>query len=165
MTVPRPALAAALALAAAVLPGRAAPAGSDAGPPPSAAGPAARRAEGTAGAPLTVLDGVLRAVDVAGHAVVVEVANGQVRLGIDRNTLVYAPAGLSTAAALRPGDRVRLGRNGRDVAYWIEVRQPPAATATPPSTPGQGTGPGGGSPAPPEGAAPVTPPGSTTAPR
>ena len=73
---------------------------------------------------------------------------------------MYLPAGLATVAALRPGDEVRAGRNGRDVAYWIEVRRAGGAAGAPAAKPGQGTGPGGASPPPAEGAG--APPGPST---
>ncbi len=82
-------------------------------------------------------------------------------LALDRNTLVYLPTGLSTVSELRPGEVVRAGRNGHGVAYWVQVRSPPAGGA-PTSTPGQGTGPGGGTPPPaesPAAPAPSTPTG------
>jgi hypothetical protein len=134
----------------------------------SPASPARAQAAGgddpPAQTPLAVLTGRIRSVDLARHVVVLDVVGDPVTLGLDRNTLVYLPTGLATVQALEPGAEVRAGRNGKDVAYWIEVRSAAGGPA-PPSTPGQGTGPGGGSPAPPEraGPAPATP--STGTPR
>jgi hypothetical protein len=88
-------------------------------------------------------------VDRQSHHVTIE-SNGQrVTLAMDRNTMVYTSAGLGTVLDVAPGLSVRAGRNADFVAYWVQVR--PAAgkgTALPPPTPGQGTGPAGGSAAP-----------------
>jgi hypothetical protein len=131
-----------LALLALALLGPAAPAAEpaigDDGPPPSAylpAPPVAQQASPPAATPLAVVDGRIRAVDLAAHAVEIELGGDTVRLGIDRNTLVYLPAGRATVADLRPGDQVRVGRNGRELAYWIEVRRAAPAAAAPPSAP------------------------------
>jgi len=99
-------------------------------PPPTAALPAPPPQEGEPAGPATplaVLEGRILAVDLAGHTVALEVAGARVSLALDRNTLVYLPAGLSTVEALRPGDAVRAGRNDHGRAYWIEVRRAPAA--------------------------------------
>jgi hypothetical protein len=127
-------------------------------PSPALAGPPPSEPPGPA-RPLVVLEGRVRSVDPAGHALVLEVGGAPTSLRVDRNTLVYLPAGLSTLQGLRPGDPVRAARNDRDVAYWIEVLRAPAAAAPPVSTPGRGTGPGGGSPAPPERSVTPAPPG------
>ena len=134
-------------------------------PAPPGALPAGPQASAPAqGAPgtLAIVDGVVRTVDLAGHRGTLDVNGAPLVLGVDRNTLVYLPTGLSTVFELRPGEVVRAGRNDRFVAYWVQVRSAPAAGTTP-STPGQGTGPGGGAPAPaesPAAPAPSTPTGS-----
>lgn len=110
-----------------------------------------------------MLEGRVRAIDAVAHTVVLDVAGGAVTLAVDRNTLVYLPAGLSTVLALRPGDEVRAGRNDRNLAYWMEVHRPSSDAHPPVPTPGQGTGPGGGAPTPPERGA--TAPGFTGTPR
>ena len=150
------ALALALAAPAHAEPPGSSPAVESPGPdgPVAAAGPAPGGARPT----LAVVDGVVRDVDLAGHGVTLEVDGKPVVLGLDRNTLVYLPSGLSTVFALRPGEIVRAGRDGAFVAYWVAVRSAPAAPT--PSTPGQGTGPGGGSPPPPEGPGVAPAPGA-----
>ncbi len=79
--------------------------------------------------PLVVVSGTIRSVDLETHALVIDVDDGTATLGLDRNTLVYLPEGLATVAALRAGDEVRAGRNGRNVAYWIQVRRASAGVA------------------------------------
>ncbi len=122
--------------------------------PDGAAPPDAEKPRET---PLSVVNGTISAVDLDAHRLVLEVDGARATLALDRNSLVYLPSGLATVAALRPGDEVRAGRNGRDVAYWIEVRRPASAGA-PATKPGQGTGPAGASPAPAEGTGAVSPP-------
>jgi hypothetical protein len=86
-----------------------------------------------------VLEGRVGAVDLIGHTLRLEVSGAPVSLALDRNTLVYLPTGLSTVYALHPGDAVRVGRNDRGLAYWIEIRQAPPEHPAPATPPG-GTG-------------------------
>jgi len=125
---------------------------------PSPAAPAEQEAPKET--PLAVVNGKIQAVDLDTHRLVLEVDGGTTTLALDRNSLVYLPGGFATVAALRPGDEVRAGRNGKNVAYWIEVRSAAAAGAAPATKPGQGTGPGGAAPAPTEG--PGATPGPST---
>jgi len=104
------------------------------------------------GAVLEEVSGVLEGFDRQGHRLTVGTARGPVTLSIDRNTMVYTSAGLGTVADLVPGSQLRAGRNAEALAYWVQVRRP-GKDAEPPSTPGQGTGPGGGAGAPAEGGA------------
>lgn len=159
-----------VALLALASPAAAQPSAAPSAPPArNALPPGAREPEparGAAPAPaLAVVEGVVRTVDLARHSLTLDADGATVVLGLDRNTLVYLPTGLSTVFELRPGVTVRAGRNGRDVAFWVQVRSVPSGGAVP-STPGQGTGPGGGGPPPAEGGAGTTPaptPGSVPA--
>ncbi len=101
------------------------------------------------GAVLEEISGVLEGVDGHAHRITVGTAGGKVTLTVDRNTMVYTSAGLGTVADLVPGSQLRAGRNADALAYWVQVRRP--AAGEPQSTPGQGTGPGGGSGPPVEG--------------
>ncbi len=112
---------------------------------------------------LEEIAGTVRQIDRTAHKIEIETPVGPVTLTMDRNTLVYTPAGLGTVLDLSPGLHVRAGRNADLLAYWIGVRASPRS-AKAPSTPGQGAGPGGGSGAPPEGGAPTPGPGSTVGP-
>jgi hypothetical protein len=120
------------------------------------------------GAVLEQLSGVVREIDRKSHHLTVEAPGGErVTLAMDRNTMVYTSAGLGTVLDVVPGAQIRAGRNAEFVAYWVQVR-PPAGkgTATPPPTPGQGTGPAGGGAAPatePRGGTPAPPGGTSTA--
>jgi hypothetical protein len=102
------------------------------------------------GAVLEEVSGVLEGFDRQAHRLTVGTAGGEVTLSVDRNTMVYTSAGLGTVADLVPGSQLRAGRNAEALAYWVQVRRP-VREAEPPSTPGQGTGPGGGAGAPAEG--------------
>lgn len=115
--------------------------------------------------PLSVVHGSVRSIDLEAHRLTLDVDGGTATLGLDRNSLVYLPNGLGTVAALRPGDEVRAGRSGRDVAYWIEVRRAPDPAAGPAMKPGQGTGPGGASPPPAETPGGVPAPSTVGGPR
>lgn len=113
------------------------------------------------GAVLEEVSGIVREVDRKAHRLGVETGSGAVTLSLDRNTMVYTSAGLATVLDVRPGVRIRAGRNADFLAYWVQVVGPAAAEPT--STPGQGTGPaGGGSAAAGEssgpGTGPVSPP-------
>jgi len=142
------------------LPPVAAPAAPPAGPPESASTP--ERIEGkpapprppeqpiARGAVLEEVSGVLDGVDRQAHRITVGTSAGPVTLSIDRNTMVYTSAGLGTVADLVPGAQLRAGRNAEALAYWVQVRRP-SRGGEPHSTPGQGTGPGGGSGPPAEG--------------
>ncbi|WP_041453415.1 hypothetical protein [Anaeromyxobacter dehalogenans] len=101
--------------------------------------------------------GTVKEVDRVHHRLTIDGAAGPVTLTVDRNTLVYGPAGLTTVLDVIPGASVRAGRNADDLAYWVTVRGPQRT----PSTPAQGTGPGGGGPPP---AGEGTAPGPATAP-
>ncbi len=103
-------------------------------PDPAPSGGGAPRQE----TPLAIVNGIIRAIDLDTHQLVVEVDGATATLALDRNSLVYLPTGLATVAALRPGDEVRAGRSGRNVAYWIEVRRP-AGVAGGSAEPGPGT--------------------------
>src|SRR6266545_3194708 len=96
------------------------------------------------GAVLEEVSGTVRDVDRKGRRFTVEANGEQVTLALDRNTMVYTPAGLGTVLDVVAGAQIRAGRNAEFLAYWVQVRAP-AGTEKPPSTPGQGTGPGGGS--------------------
>jgi hypothetical protein len=113
----------------------------EASPPASAPGVTLSR-----GAVLEEVTGVVRGVDRKAHEVRVDANGIEVKLSLDRNTMVYTGAGLGTVLDLVPGAQIKAGRNAESLAYWVQVR-PPAAKggpAAPPSTPGQGTGPAGG---------------------
>jgi len=118
------------------------------------------------GAILEEVSGTVRDVDRKGHRFAVDVNGEKVTLALDRNTMVYTPAGLGTVLDVVPGAQIRAGRNAEFLAYWVQVRGPGGKTEPPPSTPGQGTGPGGGSAAPAtESGAPGAPaPGTSVAP-
>ncbi len=96
------------------------------------------------GAVLEEVSGTVRDVDRKGRRFTVEANGEQVTLALDRNTMVYTPAGLGTVLDVVAGAQIRAGRNAEFLAYWVQVRAP-AGAEKPPSTPGQGTGPGGGS--------------------
>jgi hypothetical protein len=113
------------------------------GPPPSTYG-------GRRGAVLEELNGSVRAVDLKAHRMTLDVAGRSVTIALDRNTLVYLPAGLGTIMDVRPGTQIRAARNADSLAYWVQVRGA-ARAGTPESTPAQGSGPGGGGPPPAEG--------------
>ncbi|WP_041448290.1 hypothetical protein [Anaeromyxobacter sp. Fw109-5] len=141
-----------------VPPGNPAPsAGGPAGPPePGAAARPTSPARPThepvpRGAVLEEVSGTLARVDRQTHRITVSTPEGPVTLSIDRNTMVYTAAGLGSVADLMPGSQLRAGRNADALAYWVQVRR--SAKDEPPSTPGQGTGPGGGSGPPAEGEA------------
>lgn len=102
------------------------------------------------GAVLEEVSGVLERVDRETHRITVATSQGPVTLSVDRNTMVYTSAGLGSVADLVPGARLRAGRNAEALAYWVQVRRA-LPESEPPSTPGQGTGPGGGSGPPAEG--------------
>jgi len=110
------------------------------------------------GAIMEEVSGTVRDVDRKGHRIAVDANGEQVTLALDRNTMVYTPAGLGTVLDVVPGSQIRAGRNSEFLAYWVQVRAPGGKTEPPPSTPGQGTGPGGGS------AAPATESGATGTP-
>ena len=82
---------------------------------------------GDAPGTLAVVDGVVQSVDLADHRITLDVKGTPLVLGVDRNTLVYLPTGLSTVFELRPGEIVRASRNDRSVAFWLQVRPPPSA--------------------------------------
>ncbi len=117
-------------------------------PLPEEAAPAPR------GTVLVEVTGTVRSVDRPRQLVTIDTGAGPVTLSIDRNTLVYGPAGLGTVLDLAPGAPVRAGRNADMVAYWLTVRPPAPRPPSPP--PGQGTGPGGGA-GPPGGEGGATP--------
>jgi hypothetical protein len=113
------------------------------------------------GAVLEEVSGTVREVDRKAHRLGIDTGSGRVTLALDRNTMVYTSAGLATVLDVRPGVRIRAGRNADFLAYWVQVLG--AAPTEPPSTPGQGTGPAGGGSAPAgessgPGTGPVSPP-------
>jgi hypothetical protein len=92
----------------------------------------------------TEVSGAVASVDIWRHRLTVDTAGGVVELGWDRNTLIYQPGGATTAGALRPGAVLKAGLDPDRIAYWIQVRPPPAAApaaapvtpaVTPPATP------------------------------
>jgi hypothetical protein len=101
--------------------------------------------------------GVLRSVEPRDNQLTIETGTGQVKLGFDRNTMVYTSTGLGTVRDLKPGVQLRAGRNAEMLAYWVQVR-PAAPFGAPAPTPGQGTGPGGASGRSTEGGGGVTSP-------
>jgi glucose/arabinose dehydrogenase len=121
-------------------------------PSPGAATPGARKEPPPSKAPiprgavLEEVSGVVQDVDRKTHQLTVDSGSGQVKLSLDRNTMVYTANGLGTVLDLAAGQQVRAGRNADFLAYWVQVRVP--AKTSPVSTPGQGTGPGGGGAAP-----------------
>lgn len=128
-------------------------------PPPSKA-PIPR------GAVLEEVSGVVRDVDRKTHHLTVDSGSGEVKLALDRNTMVYTASGLGTVLDLAAGQQVRAGRNADFLAYWVQVRVPGKTSPVLP-TPGQGTGPGGGGAAPASessgpGAGPTPTPPTTT---
>jgi hypothetical protein len=122
----------------------------EARPPAKSAEPGAKaEARGAPlprGAILEEVSGTVRDVDRKGHRIEVEAGDQRVTLSLDRNTMVYTPAGLGTVLDVIPGAQIRAGRNAEFLAYWVQVRAPARSSA--PSTPGQGTGPAGGAAAP-----------------
>ncbi len=121
----------------------------DARPPATDASPQEPRAQPRPnplprGAILEEISGTVQEVDRNGHRIAVDAGGERVTLSLDRNTMVYTPAGLGTVLDVVPGAQIRAGRNAEFLAYWVQVRGP-GGKAEPPSTPGQGTGPGGGS--------------------
>jgi hypothetical protein len=117
---------------------------------------------------LEEVSGTVGALDLEAHRLTVDTASGRVALGLDRNTLVYGPAGLVTVRELKPGVPVRAARNAQNMAYWVALRAPgkssaePGKSPEPGSTPGQGTGPGGGGGPPAEGGGTGSPGGPPT---
>jgi hypothetical protein len=100
------------------------------------------------GAILEQVSGTVVSVDRQAHRFTIDAAGDKVTLSMDRNTMVYTPAGLGTVLDVVPGAPVRAGRNADLVAYWVQVRpipKVPASGAEPQPTPGQGTGPAGAS--------------------
>jgi hypothetical protein len=169
-----PLLAALAALTTARAQAPAASSAAGAAPPPAAtpSGTSPRAGGGTA---LEEVSGTVREVDRKTHRLTVDTAGGRITMSLDRNTMVYTPAGLGTVLDVTPGSRIRAGRNADFLAYWVQVRAPAKAGEVP-SAPAQGTGPGGGSgaaatesrgppggaPAGPGGTAPATPSGGAT---
>jgi hypothetical protein len=88
----------------------------------------------------------VRDIDRKQHRLTVATAGGEVTLSLDRNTMVYTPAGLGTVLDLAKGTQIRAGRNADFLAYWVQVRGAPPTTATP--TPGGGPPPAAGGPPP-----------------
>jgi hypothetical protein len=135
---------------------------------PLGAPPGAGAVRGTTlprGAVLEEVSGVVREVDRTAHRISVEASGAPVELSLDRNTMVYTPAGLGTVLDVVPGAQIRAGRNAEFLAYWIQVGPPAAKKDGTPTTPGQGTGPAGGAAAGATetgapGASPPTPPGT-----
>jgi hypothetical protein len=111
-------------------------------PSPSRAAPAAKEPR-PAGTTLEEVSGTVKEVDRTAHRLTVDTGSERVTLSLDRNTMVYTPAGLGTVLDVTPGAEIRAGRNAEFLAYWVQVRGSPKPQ--PPSAPGQGTGPGGGS--------------------
>jgi hypothetical protein len=101
-------------------------------PAGSAATPAAPQTPAASRPTLVEVQGRVAAVDLARHRLTVTTAGGPVEMGLDRNTLVYGPAGGETVLALRPGSVVRAAHDAEGTAYWIQVRPPPARPAAPP---------------------------------
>ena len=100
------------------------------------------------GAILEQVSGTVVSVDRQTHQFTLDAAGEKITLSMDRNTMVYTPAGLGTVLDVVPGAPVRAGRNADLVAFWVQVRPIPKAAASagePQPTPGQGTGPAGGS--------------------
>lgn len=142
---------------------------------PPAAAPSGTSPRTSGATALEEVSGTVREVDRKTHRLTVDTAGGRITVSLDRNTMVYTPAGLGTVLDVRPGSQIRAGRNADFLAYWVQVRGP-AKAGEAPSAPAQGTGPGGGSgaaatesrgppggaPAGPGGAAPATPPGGAT---
>jgi hypothetical protein len=148
------------------------PAPETATPPagPAGAGPASP-AQPPAN-PATVLAeivGTVKNVDRGAQRLEVESAGQILAVTLDRNTMVYTPRGLGTVVDLEPGAQVRVGRNAKFLAYWVQVR-PAGQTDAPVSTPAQGSSPTTGAGPPAEGGTPAAPTGtapgggSTTAP-
>jgi hypothetical protein len=129
--------------------------------PPAGAGPAAPAQP--ASNPATVLAevvGTVKGIDRAAQKLEVESAGQTVAVSLDRNTMVYTPRGLGTVLDLEPGAQVRVGRNAKFLAYWVQVR-PPGGSDAPVSTPAQGSSPTTGSGPPAEGSgAPGAPTGT-----
>jgi hypothetical protein len=114
---------------AGVSPGGEAPRAKPGAPPAAAPAKPTGGSGEPAGAVLVEVTGTVRSVDRAEHRVAIETAEGTVDLSVDRNTLVYVPAGLGTVLDLVPGATVRAGRDSAFVAFWVQVR--PAAPAAP----------------------------------
>lgn len=107
--------------------------------------------------------GTVKGVDRAAQRLEVESAGETVTVGLDRNTMVYTQRGLGTVLDLAPGAQVRVGRNAKFLAYWVQVRPPAPVGTAPPvvSTPDQGSSPTTGSGPPAEGdGAPAAPTGT-----
>jgi hypothetical protein len=123
--------------------------------------------------PATVLAevvGTVKNIDRGAQRLDVDSAGQTVAVTLDRNTMVYTSRGLGTVLDLSPGAQVRVGRNAKYLAYWVQVRPAGEPEETPVSTPAQGSSPTtgagppaeGGTAAPPTGTAPGG--GTTTAP-
>lgn len=66
--------------------------------------------------------GKLTEVAPSGKQIVVEAADGAVRLTLDRNTMVFLEARLGTVRDLAPGTPVRASVGVAGTAFWIELR-------------------------------------------
>ncbi len=86
---------------------------------------------------LEEVSGVVVQVDRKTHRIEIETQAGRTTFSLDRNTMVYTGRSLGTVLDVKPGDRVRLGRNAEFRAYWVQVGpaeaggSPPARSAEP----------------------------------
>ncbi len=85
------------------------------------------------GATLEEVSGSVRDVDRKEHRLTLDTPKGAVTLSVDRNTMVYTPAGLGTVLDIVPGAQIRAGRNADLLAYWVQVRAAAAPTTSPAS--------------------------------
>jgi hypothetical protein len=82
---------------------------------------------------LVEVQGRIAALDLVRHRLTVGTRDGEVELGLDRNTLVYGPGGAATVLALQVGSVVRAAHDADGTAYWIQVRPAPPRPTTPPA--------------------------------
>lgn len=83
---------------------------------------------------LEEVSGVVVGVDRQAHRVEIETPAGRSSFTLDRNTMVYTGRALGTVLDVKPGDRVRIGRNADFRAYWVQVG-PGAADGALPARP------------------------------
>lgn len=85
---------------------------------------------------LEEVSGVVVQVDRKAHRIELETPAGKTSFTLDRNTMVYTGRSLGTVLDVKPGDRVRLGRNADFRAYWVQVG-PAEAAGAPPARPAE----------------------------
>jgi hypothetical protein len=112
--------------------------------PAAPSGPAA--AERSPAAVLDEVSGTVQSVNRQQQVLTIATGGGTVDVRLDRNTLVYQPGGATTVLSNKPGATVRSGVDSARRAFWVQLRPPEAAAATPATS---------AAPAPPATAAPA----------